>query len=58
MLNKKIRMKVFSYLENNLNDCPELTNEFIKYLLSLVRIDQTKTIKLLWQTRSGWVDHE
>lgn len=51
-------MKVFNYLENNINDCPELTTEFIKYLLSLLRIDQTKTTKLLWQMRSGYVDHE
>jgi hypothetical protein len=58
MSNRRIRLKIFSYLENNLNEYAQLTQEFIKYLLSLLRMDQAKTIKLLWGLRSGWVDQE
>jgi hypothetical protein len=30
----------------------------LKYLLSLLGIDQQKTVHLLWNLREGWVDHE
>ena len=58
MSNKKTRNKVFLYLENNLNEFSQLTQEFLKYMLSLLGIDRERTIKLLWGLKEGWVDHE
>jgi hypothetical protein len=57
MTHRKLRTKVFLYLENNLNDFRPLTLDFLKYMLSFLRIDQERTMKLLWNIKKEWVDH-
>lgn len=58
MSNKTIRNKLFLYLQHNINKFEELTAIFMKYLLSLLGLEEDKTVQLLWKLKEDWIDHE
>lgn len=58
MANKTIRNKVFLYLQHNISKFKEVTAIFLKYLISLLGLEEDKTIHLLWKLNEEWVDHE
>lgn len=49
---------MFLYLSHNLHEFQELTIAFLNNLLSFLRIDQVKTVQLLWSLRKEWVETE